>query len=45
MTINNVDTSTLGSYVVTYNVSDNSGNAALSIPDGYCGTNLYTNDP
>ena len=31
VTINNVDTSTIGSYVVTYNVSDNSGNAAVEI--------------
>ena len=27
--VNNVDTSTVGTYTVTYNVSDTSGNAAV----------------
>ena len=29
--VNNVDTSTVGTYTVTYNVSDTSGNAAVSV--------------
>ena len=31
VTVNNVDTSTIGTYTVTYNVSDASGNAAVEV--------------
>jgi hypothetical protein len=31
VTVNPVDTSTLGSYTITYNVSDSSGNAAIEV--------------
>ena len=31
VTVNNVDTSIIGSYIVTYNVSDISGNDAIQV--------------
>ena len=31
VTVNNVDTSVIGSYTVTYNVSDDAGNAATEV--------------
>ena len=31
VTVNNVDTSVIGSYTVTYNVTDSSGNAASEV--------------